>query len=328
MTRSSTLPLSAGGRTRRNVIHPLLLLVIPGRAGGANPESRKKIFGTWLWIPGSRAAHAPRNDRKISAFFIVLVASIVALFSALPAFAASDKEPAPAGAFEGAPAQYTRFTAAELTRGFLTLAFGSDLRVGARPRGIRRFDHPISIRIFSMGRVDRGARMRAIIEEYARKVPNLRLSIASDGQPADIDLRLIDEQDFKSALIAAFGVKIARIFVARTNPQCMTSVKSNREGDILYAVSFIIVDKGDRVFLDCAYHELLHAFGLSNHDQRNRWTTLNQKRMVGYLTVYDRALLTLLYDPRVTPGMGPTRVRALLPGVIADLGLAAPVPAK
>ena len=83
----------------------------------------------------------------------------------------------------------------------------------------------------------------------------------------------------------------------------MTSVKSSADGGILRSVSFIIVDKGDDVFLDCAYHELLHAFGLSNHDQRNPWTTLNQKRMVGYLTVYDRALLTLLYDPHIRPGM-------------------------
>ena len=76
-------------------------------------------------------------------------------------------------------------------------------------------------------------------------------------------------------------------------------------------------DKGDDVFLDCAYHEPLHAFGLSNHDQRNPWTTLNQKRMVGYLTVYDRTLLTLLYDPRVRPGMTPGQVRRLLPQVIS-----------
>ena len=81
----------------------------------------------------------------------------------------------------------------------------------------------------------------------------------------------------------------------------MTSVKSSADGDIVRSVSFIIVDKGDDVFLDCAYHELLHAFGLSNHDQRNPWTTLNQNRMVGYLSVYDRALLTLLYDPRISP---------------------------
>ncbi|MGH6683091.1 MAG: DUF2927 domain-containing protein, partial [Pseudolabrys sp.] len=82
------------------------------------------------------------------------------------------------------------------------------------------------------------------------------------------------------------------------------------------------------------YHELLHAFGLSNHDQRNPWTTLNQKRMVGYLTVYDRALLTLLYDPHITPGMTATHARAALPRLIAAIGLTAgarapaPAPAR
>ena len=129
-------------------------------------------------------------------------------------------------------------------------------------------------------------------------------------------MRLIDEKDFTAALKAAFGAKIAKTFVRRTNPQCMTSVKSSADGGIVRAVSFIIVDKGDDVFLDCAYHELLHAFGLSNHDPHNPWTTLNQKRMVGYLTVYDRALLTLLYDPRIQPGMTAGQARSLLPRLI------------
>jgi hypothetical protein len=92
----------------------------------------------------------------------------------------------------------------------------------------------------------------------------------------------------------------------------------------VHSVSFIIVDKGDDVFLDCAYHELLHAFGLSNHDQHNPWTTLNQKRMVGYLSVYDRSLLTLLYDPRIRPGMTVRQARTVMPAAIADLRLAVP----
>ena len=74
--------------------------------------------------------------------------------------------------------------------------------------------------------------------------------------------------------------------------------------------------------------DLLHAFGLSNHDQRNPWTTLNQKRMVGYLSVYDRSLLTLLYDRRITPGMTAGQARAALPRLIASLGLAAVPAAK
>lgn len=248
------------------------------------------------------------------------VAMIVALLAA-PALAASGRQPAPPGSFPGAPPQYTRFSTAELMRGFMALSFGSDLLIGRRPKGIHRFDHPIHARVISSGSVDRAQAMQAILAEYGRSVPNLRLSVDGDA-PADIEVRLIDEKNFQAALEAAFGRKIARTFVARTDPQCMTSVKSNAEGEVIHSMSLVIVDKGEAVFRDCAYHELLHAFGLPNHDQGNPFTTLNQTRMVGYLSVYDRALLTLLYDPRVRPGMTPPQARALLPGVITDLGLA------
>ena len=253
--------------------------------------------------------------KRIFAAILLIAAAAVA------AHAAADKQPPPAGAFKGAPDEYTKFTTAELMRGFLVLGFGSDLRIGARPRGLRRFDHPIRARVIAGGSVDRADAMTRVIEEYAGKVPTLRLSVTA-SEDADIEVRLIDEKDFRSALIAAFGARVAKAFVARTDPQCMTSVKSDGNGAIERSVSFIIVDQGDDVFLDCAYHELLHAFGLSNHDQSNPWTTLNQKRMVGYLTVYDRSLLTLLYDPLIRPGMTQARLRALLPKVIGDLGLA------
>ncbi|MGC1681059.1 MAG: DUF2927 domain-containing protein, partial [Pseudolabrys sp.] len=186
---------------------------------------------------------------------------------------------------------------------------------------IRRFDHPIRARIIGGGSVDRTTAMSRIIEEYAREVPPLGLSVGSSAAVPDIEVRLIDEKDFQSALQEAFGARVARDFVSRTDPQCMTSVKSTADGKIVHSVSFIIVDKGEDVFLDCAYHELLHALGLSNHDQHNPWTTLNQDRMVGYLTVYDRDLLTLLYDPRIKPGMTARQVRGVLPGVIVEQGL-------
>jgi len=252
---------------------------------------------------------------------ITIYVTLIAL--SVSAFGASDKRPAPSGAMQDAPPQYTSFTASELERGFLALAFGSDLRIGARPLGIRRFDHPIRTHIVGGGSVDRTSAISRILSDYAREVPDLQLRESSTAD-ADVELRLIDEKDFQSALKLAFGAKVAGTFVARTDPQCMTSVKSTADGVIVRSVSFIIVDKGDDVFFDCVYHELLHAFGLSNHDQRNRWTTLNQKRMVGYLTVYDRSLLTLLYDERIKPGMTTRQVRTVLPGLIARRGLAAP----
>src|SRR5690349_16901858 len=110
------------------------------------------------------------------------------------AFAASDKQPAPAGALQDAPPQYTSFTAAELERGFLALAFGSDLRIGARPLGIRRFDHPIHVRVFGGGSLDRMIGRWRGISEYARDVPGIRLRETSNTEP-HVELRLIDEKD-------------------------------------------------------------------------------------------------------------------------------------
>jgi Protein of unknown function (DUF2927) len=256
--------------------------------------------------------------------FVTLTLLFLTVLFACPlaSFAASGKRPPPPGSFAGAPPEYTRFSTHELTRGFMALAFGSDLLIGKRPKGIRRYDRPIRARVIAGGSIDRAQAMTDILNEYAHKVPNLQLSVVDAHKPADVEVRLIDEKNFKSALEAAFGIKITHTFVERTHPQCMTSVKSDAGGAILHSVSFIIVDKGKGVFLDCAYHELLHAFGLSSHDQSNPWTTLNQRRMVGYLTVYDRSLLTLLYDPHVRPGMTQRQVRTLLPGLIARLGLA------
>jgi hypothetical protein len=254
----------------------------------------------------------------------LLAASCVFVLIATQALAASGKQAAPAGSFSGAPAEFTKFSSAEIERGFLALAFGTDLLIGAQPKGVRRFNHPIRLHIAAGGSVARADDMKRIVVEYESKVPNLRLSVVPEAANADVVLRLIDEKDFAAALTAAFGAAITQRFVQKTDPQCMTSVKSQADGNIVQAVSFVIVDKGDAVFLDCAYHELLHAFGLSNHDQRNPWTTLNQKRMVGYLTVYDRALLTLLYDPRIHPGMTPSQVRRVLPGIVRELGLSTP----
>src|SRR5471030_389552 len=121
--------------------------------------------------------------------FALFVLGIV-LFPLGDAFAASGKQPAPAGALGGAPAEYTRFSTAELMRGFLALTFGSDLRIGAAPRGIRRFDHPIRVAVIAGGSVDRVAAMQRILDEYAQKIPTLHWSVAEGQVPADIEVRL------------------------------------------------------------------------------------------------------------------------------------------
>ncbi len=235
------------------------------------------------------------------------------------AHAASGQRPPPTGAPSEAEAEFTEFTSGELIQGFIAVAFGSDLRVGSRPKGIRKFAGPVRMFIRDEASVSRGDAYRRIVREFVAKIPRLATTFTEAEASAGIVVRLIDERNFVPAIENAFGKDVARRFVAKTDPQCVTSVKSAENGTILRADVFIIADKGDTVFLDCAYHETLHAFGLSNHADKNPWTTLNQNRIVGYLTVYDRSLLTMLYDPAILPGMTLNEVRRALPAVVARL---------
>ncbi|MCW5686124.1 MAG: DUF2927 domain-containing protein [Pseudolabrys sp.] len=249
----------------------------------------------------------------------VALATILGL-CATAAYAASDRRPAPPGAPEDAPPEYTRFTPAELEKGFLALAFGSDLRVGGKPKGIRKFTETAKIAVLDQGSVSRGDRYKAVVREFARVIPHLDAKLTDTEDDANVTVRLIDEKNFVGAMEQAFGKQVARDFVAKTDPQCMTSLKSRPDGTIVRADVFIIVDQGDDVFFDCAYHETLHAFGLSNHADSNPFTTLNQTRTVGYLSVYDRAMLTILYDPRMQPGFSAREASAVLPAILKDLG--------
>src|SRR5262245_66328306 len=122
-----------------------------------------------------------------------LLAGCFALIAVVTAaLGASGRQPPPPGSFEGAPDQYTQFTPAELSRGFLALAFGSDLRIGARPLGIRRFDHSIRARVIGGVSVDRTIAMSRIMDAYTREAPALRLSIASPAATPHVAERLLD----------------------------------------------------------------------------------------------------------------------------------------
>lgn len=244
---------------------------------------------------------------------------LAAAATAAPAFAASELRPAPEGSFAGAPSEYTRFSSRELARGFLALAFGSDFRLGSKLQRVHRFDDAVRIHLIASGSVDRLSSYRRIVDEFAREFPQLRLSVTDDAYSANLVVRLIDEKDFATAIRAAFGIETARAFIAKTDAQCMTSVKSAAEGGIMRVDSFIIVDQGDEVFFNCAYHEMLHALGLPNHDQRNPWTALNQVRTVGYLTVYDRSLLRILYAPAIQSGMNRAQLLSVLPALTKEI---------
>lgn len=261
------------------------------------------------------STRASRLRRCLTSALRLLAGAVsVVTASFAGSWGADTLRPPPPNAPKDAPAEFTRFELHELERGFLRLAFGSDLQtVGENDDRIHKFDHRIRIRISSSGRIDRSSLYRQVVDDFVLRVPGLDAIFVDEFSPPDVIVRLVDTRDFSKSLAAALGKNIATEFIKRTNPRCTTRSRASQQGSILRADVFIVVDQGTGVFLDCAYHETMHAFGLMNHGDDIPWTTLNQKRKVGYLSVYDQFMLRILYDPLVRAGMHKSEVEELLP---------------
>lgn len=249
---------------------------------------------------------------------IVCVTALLVAFGSVRS--AEQIQPPPIGAPRGAPPEYTRFDPAELETGFLRLAFGSDMqRFSESEDRIHKFDHQVRFHITNTATKDRSASYLRVLDDFSVRVPRIDVAAVDASVPPDVIVRLLDSKDFASTLAGALGKGTARDFIDQTNPRCTTRSRADEKGGILRADVFIVVDKGNDVFLDCAYHETLHALGLMNHADDIPWTTLNQNRRVGYLSVYDLTMLQMLYDRRIRAGMGRTEVETLLPEIIRDL---------
>ncbi len=63
---------------------------------------------------------------------------------------------------------------------------------------------------------------------------------------------------------------------------------------------------------------MAQAMGLPNDSDRAQPSIFNDNEEYGVLTLHDRALLGMLYDPRLKPGMTLPEVRRLAPQVAAS----------
>jgi len=85
-----------------------------------------------------------------------------------------------------APTEFTRFTQAELTRGFLALAFGSDMQIGGKNQSIRRMEQQAHIYIVANGHGDALKTYRGIVAELVAKVSNLDAIVDDSEESASV----------------------------------------------------------------------------------------------------------------------------------------------
>jgi hypothetical protein len=83
------------------------------------------------------------------------------------------------------------------------------------------------------------------------------------------------------------------------------------------AIVVVRAEHPPRLRRSCIEEELAQAMGLPDDSPAARPSIFNDDEEFGVLTRHDEALLRMLYNPRLRPGMTPAEVAALLPAVAA-----------
>ena len=122
-------------------------------------------------------------------FATALIASVLGTGSFGESLAATKQVHPPAGALPRAPLQYSEFTDAELMRGFLALAFGSDMRISGGRQLLRKFDHPVRVLIRPDLPTHR-ERLHVVLNEFALAT-KLAIAFAESVEAADVVVHLV-----------------------------------------------------------------------------------------------------------------------------------------
>jgi hypothetical protein len=215
-------------------------------------------------------------------------------------------------------AEKKAFSDSEIAEGFFKTAFGAEYHLAGRVDRIRKYDMPV--RVFAdSNRPDRKAQLAKVVADIGQRVQHLDIAMADTGEAANIIVKMVRDRDLYRTITAFYGSERAKEIRTSLDPQCLSGFRKNEQYEIEHSDVILTVDDGDFTFLDCAYEEMLQSLGPINDTSSVPWTMFNDNVSMGFFDVYDQYILNVLYDPRIKAGMTVEEVKAVLPGVLADV---------
>jgi len=216
-------------------------------------------------------------------------------------------------------AEKKTFTDGEIMEGFFKTAFGAEYHLAGRVDRIRKYDVPVRVFAEGANRPDRKAQLAKVVADIAQRVQHLDIAMAETSEAANVLVTLVRDRDLFRTIQGSYGNERAREIRQSLDPQCLSGFRKNEQFEIEHSDVILTVDKGDFIFLDCAYEELLQSLGPINDTASVPWTMFNDNVSMGFFDVYDQYILNVLYDPRIKAGMTVAEVKSVLPEVLADV---------
>jgi hypothetical protein len=257
---------------------------------------------------------APDRSSPLRAIFAIALAAIAFGIVAVPE-TASAEIPAIASRQR---AEKKTFTDGEIADGFFKTAFGAEYHLAGRVDRIRKYQMPV--RVYAEGdHPDRKAQLAKVVTDIAQRIAHLDIAMTEASGDANVYVKLVRDRDLFRTMRNSYGSDRARAIKTSLDPQCLSGFRKNEKFEIEHSDVILTVDKGDFIFLDCAYEELLQSLGPINDTSSVPWTMFNDNVSMGFFDIYDQYILNILYDPRVKAGMSVEEVKAVLPEVLVDV---------
>ncbi|MEL6775219.1 MAG: DUF2927 domain-containing protein [Pseudomonadota bacterium] len=198
---------------------------------------------------------------------------------------------------------------------------------------LRRWQKPVRYHLTSLG-LDAPKHAAQVGETAARIAEATGHDIAEtvEGGRENLTIMVLRPQDYRLAAAAVvnrpggkwLAAQIDRFGRAGHTP-CVgiflhaVAPEAGQVDEILYALAIIRAGLPPRLGRACIEEEMAQAMGLPNDHPRVRPSVFNDDQEFALLTGHDEALLKILYDKRLDPGMTEGQAMALVPDIIGGM---------
>ena len=161
------------------------------------------------------------------------------------------------------------------------------------------------------------ARVSALVAQLARAT---RHPIRIDNTNPNFVVNIVNEDerqaigpDAAAALPGLRAPELAGITNMPRSTYCLVYAQSDADSST-YARAFAVIraEHPDLLRLSCLHEEIAQGLGLANDSPQARPSIFNDNEEFALLTPQDEAMLRILYDPRLTPGMTADQARPVV----------------
>ncbi|WP_113912861.1 DUF2927 domain-containing protein [Roseovarius dicentrarchi] len=232
----------------------------------------------------------------------------------------------------------TPYTDTDVLRNFERIAFHDEYarnrglaQSDGRPGGLRKWTGPVrmSVEFGASVPADQRDIDRRVVSGYADRLARVTGHPISAGAGADANFNvLFMGEDDRAQAIARIrhlvpNINQSSIDLFEALPRsihCLVVAFSDNNDDHTYrrAIALIRAEHPPLLRKSCVHEELAQGLGLANDSPRARPSIFNDDDEFALLTTHDEELLSLLYSPRLKPGMRFETARPILVQLIAE----------